>query len=77
MIYNSGGHGGAPDSARDPIVASASLILALQTIVSRNISPLDSGTCRKLTTDALGVISVTKVEAGTAGNIIPGSASIT
>jgi amidohydrolase len=54
------GHAALPHLARDPIVASAHLLLALQTIVSRNVDPLDSV-----------VITVATMEAGSAVNQIP------
>jgi amidohydrolase len=57
------GHAALPHLARDPVVASAHLLLALQTIVSRNVDPLDSV-----------VITIATVEAGSAVNQIPGEA---
>ena len=57
------GHAALPHLTRDPVVASAHLLLALQTIVSRNVDPLDAV-----------VISVATMEAGTAANQIPGEA---
>jgi amidohydrolase len=59
-VTGKGGHGAAPHKAVDPIVACAQIISALQTITSRNLNPLDSA-----------VVSVCKVDAGTAFNIIP------
>ena len=64
-ITGQGGHAAIPQRAIDPIVTAAQIILAIQTIISRNISPLNSG-----------VVSVTQVEAGTALNIIPSKASL-
>lgn len=55
-----GGHGAIPHQAVDPVVTAAQVILGLQTIISRNIPPLEGA-----------VISVTKVHAGEAFNIIP------
>ena len=52
-----------PHLTVDPIVTASAIIMNLQTIVSRTISPLESGVC-----------SVTKIEAGEAFNIIPASA---
>jgi amidohydrolase len=49
----------------DPIVAASSIIMNLQTIVSRNLNPLESGVC-----------SITKFESGEAFNIIPASATL-
>jgi amidohydrolase len=52
-----------PHLTVDPIVTSSALIMNLQTLVSRNLSPLESGVC-----------SITKFESGEAFNIIPASA---
>ena len=57
------GHAAMPHLARDPMVASAHLLLALQTIVSRNVDPLDSA-----------VLTIATMEAGSAVNQIPGEA---
>jgi len=61
-----GGHGAIPQQTIDPIVASAHIINALQTIVSRNVAPLETA-----------VVSVTTVNAGTAFNVIPQTAELT
>ncbi|HEY7578235.1 MAG TPA: amidohydrolase [Acetobacteraceae bacterium] len=57
------GHAALPHLARDPMIASAHLLLALQTIVARNVDPLDSV-----------VITVATMEAGSAANQIPNEA---
>ena len=62
-ITGHSGHAALPHMTRDPMVAAAHLLLALQTIVSRNIDPLDSA-----------VISIGVIEAGRAANQIPGEA---
>lgn len=59
-ISGKGGHGALPHQAIDPITASASIIQALQTVVSRNVSPLQAA-----------VLSITRVRAGEAYNVIP------
>jgi len=59
-IIGRGGHGAIPDRAVDPIVAAANMVTALQTVVSRNVSPLDTA-----------VVSVTNIHGGTAFNVIP------
>ncbi|MGH9881690.1 MAG: amidohydrolase [Pyrinomonadaceae bacterium] len=59
-IRGVGGHGSRPDSAKDPIVLAAQVILALQTIVSRENSPLDPA-----------VVTVGSIHGGTRYNIIP------
>ncbi len=63
-ITGKGGHGAAPHKSVDPIVALTHIVTALQTITSRNLNPLDSA-----------VVSVCKVDAGTAFNIIPQTAN--
>lgn len=60
-----GGHGAMPHRAADPIVAAASIVMALQTIVSRNIDPLQAA-----------VVTVGALHAGRANNVIPGSATL-
>jgi amidohydrolase len=62
-VEGHGGHGAMPHQCVDPVVVGAQIVLALQTIASRNVDPLDS--C---------VVSITRFEAGTANNIIPQSA---
>ena len=57
------GHAALPHMTRDPMVAAAHLLLALQTIVSRNVDPLDSA-----------VITIGVIQAGSAANQIPGEA---
>ncbi|MFN8411907.1 MAG: amidohydrolase [Anaerolineales bacterium] len=64
-ITGKGGHGAAPHTTADPVIAAAHIITALQTIVSRNISPLSTA-----------VVSVTKMDIGTASNIIPQEAKL-
>ena len=58
-----GSHGSMPETSIDPIVAGSSLVMALQTIVSRNVSPWDNS-----------VVSVGAFISGSAGNVIPQSA---
>jgi amidohydrolase len=62
-IEGRGGHAAMPHQGVDPVVAGAQIVLALQTIASRNIDPLDA--C---------VVSVTQFHAGTTNNVIPQSA---
>lgn len=59
-IYGKTGHGAVPHTTIDPIVTASQVILALQTIVSRNTSPYEPL-----------VISIGKIEGGSATNIIP------
>jgi amidohydrolase len=65
-ITGRGGHGAIPQQTIDPVVAAAQIITALQTIVSRNVGPLETA-----------VVSVTTVNAGTAFNVIPQTAELT
>jgi amidohydrolase len=60
-----GAHAAFPHASRDPVVAAAAIVSALQTIASRNIGPLESV-----------VVSVTMVHAGSAYNVIPSLAKI-
>ena len=59
-IEGKGAHGAMPHLGADPIVAGAALVQALQTIVTRQLDPLDSA-----------VISITRFQAGHAYNVIP------
>lgn len=65
-ITGQGGHGASPHLAIDPIVASAQIITALQTLVSRETPPLSAA-----------VLSLTTLKAGTAFNIIPDAVEMT
>ncbi len=62
-LHGAGGHGAAPHKTQDPVVMAAQLILALQTIVSREINPTDPA-----------VITVGSIHSGTRHNIIPDEA---
>src|SRR5579871_4441818 len=64
-IYGKGGHGSAPHTAIDPIVIAARTILALQTIVSREVKPGE-----------MAVVTVGYIQAGTKNNIIPDHAEM-
>jgi hippurate hydrolase len=59
-VQGRGGHGAEPQNASDPIVCGASIIMALQTIVSRNLHAMDQA-----------VITVGAFNAGKASNVIP------
>jgi amidohydrolase len=59
------GHAALPHMTRDPMVAAAHLLLALQSIVSRSVDPLDSA-----------VVTIGMIQAGSAANQIPGSAEM-
>jgi hippurate hydrolase len=64
-ITGKGGHAAHPHGTLDPMVAGASIIMSLQTIVSRNIDPIDST-----------VVTVGFFKGGSAYNVIPGDAHI-
>ena len=64
-IKGMGSHGAMPQVGRDPIIAAMALGQALQTIVSRNVSPLEAS-----------VLSITKFHAGSAYNVIPEEATL-
>lgn len=64
-LLGEGGHGGQPESCRDPIVAAAQTVSALQTVVSRSVAPQQSV-----------VLTVGSIQAGTTHNVIPKRAEI-
>ncbi len=64
-INGKGGHAAYPQDANDTVVAAASLIMQVQTIISRNIDPIASG-----------VITLGKVRGGTIRNVIAGHTRI-
>jgi len=64
-IRGLGGHGARPETTKDPIIVAAQVILALQTIVSRENSPLDPA-----------VVTVGSIHGGTKHNIIPGEVDL-
>ncbi|MFZ5567609.1 MAG: M20 aminoacylase family protein [Pseudomonadota bacterium] len=62
-LQGRGGHGAMPHLARDPLVAAAAIVLALQTVVSRNVDPQQTA-----------VVTVGALHAGQANNVIPDQA---
>ncbi len=62
-IKGYGGHGAHPDRTIDPVVTAAALIMSLQTIVSRNVTPGETA-----------IVTVGTIQAGIASNVIPESA---
>ena len=64
-LQGQGGHGAAPHRAVDPVVACASIVMALQTVVSRNVDPQE-----------MAVVSVGSMHSGVATNVIPDSAEL-
>ena len=66
ILRGRGGHGSQPQVCRDPIVAGAQIVTAVQTVVSRGLSALESG-----------VVSFGSFQAGGADNVIPSVAELT
>jgi amidohydrolase len=64
-LTGSGGHGAMPHACRDPLVAGAQIVSALQTIVSRQVDPVESA-----------VVSVCQFHAGAIDNVIPQTATL-
>ena len=64
-IHGKGSHAAMPHNGLDPVPVACQLVQAFQTIVSRNMKPIDAG-----------VISVTMIHAGSASNVIPDSCEL-
>jgi len=64
-ITGKGGHGASPHKTADPLYAAAQIVTALQSIVSRNVPPLETA-----------VVSVTSIHSGTTFNVIPQTAEL-
>jgi hippurate hydrolase len=64
-IHGKGGHAAMPHNALDPVPVACQLVQAFQTIISRNIKPIEAG-----------VISVTMIHTGEATNVIPNSCEL-
>jgi amidohydrolase len=64
-VRGKGGHGAAPHQTHDPILAASQIVTALQSIVARNIAPLQAA-----------VVSVCTIHGGEAFNIIPQSVEL-
>ncbi|WP_376705721.1 M20 aminoacylase family protein [Mesorhizobium sp. ISC25] len=65
-IAGRGGHASRPHLTVDPIVAAANIVMTLQTVVSRNVNPIETA-----------VVTVGTIRGGTASNVIPEHAEIT
>jgi amidohydrolase len=65
IVKGKGSHAAQPHNSTDPVMVAVQIAQALQTIVSRNLSPIDSG-----------VLSVTQIHAGSATNVIPDDARL-
>jgi len=66
VIHGRGGHGGKPHRSADPVVAAAAVVGGLQTIVSREVSPLQSA-----------VVTIGSIHGGQAFNVIPDEVTLT
>jgi amidohydrolase len=64
-IIGRGAHGAMPQDSIDPVMVAAALAQALQTVVSRNVAPLQTA-----------ILSVTQIQAGSAYNVIPQTATL-
>jgi amidohydrolase len=64
-IKGKGGHAAMPHNGLDPVPVACQMVLAFQTIISRNTRPIDAG-----------VVSVTMIHAGEATNVIPDSVEL-
>ncbi|MDN3016907.1 amidohydrolase [Paenibacillus sp. BSR1-1] len=65
VLYGKGSHAAIPQNGKDPILTAGHLITALQSVVSRNVSPLHNV-----------VLSVTKINGGSTWNVIPGEVKL-
>ncbi|MBM7454898.1 hippurate hydrolase [Oceanisphaera litoralis] len=65
VLTGKGGHGAFPELAIDPVVAGSSLVMAIQSIVARNVSPANSA-----------VVTIGAFQAGEAGNVIAQTATL-
>jgi len=66
VIHGRGGHGGRPEAAADPVVAAAHVVMGLQTVVAREVSPVQSA-----------VVTVGSIHGGEAFNVIPEDVTLT
>jgi hippurate hydrolase len=64
-VIGRGGHGAAPQTTVDPVVVCASIVMALQSIVARNVSPQE-----------MAIVTVGSIHAGTVSNVIPQHADL-
>ena len=64
-VIGNGGHGAVPHKAIDPVVVCASIVMALQSIVSRNVNPQE-----------MAIITVGSIHSGSASNVIPSYAEM-
>jgi len=64
-VKGKGGHAAHPEAVKDPLIAAVAIVQSLQTIVSRNLDPMDNL-----------VVGVTQIHAGSADNVVPDEAYI-
>ena len=64
-VTGRGGHGAAPHTTIDPVVVCASIVMALQTVVSRNVNPQE-----------MAIVTAGSIHAGAASNVIPPHADL-
>jgi hippurate hydrolase len=65
VLHGRGGHGSRPETTIDPVLAAASTVVRLQSVVSREVTP-----------GKLAVLTVGRIQAGTKSNIIPDDATL-
>lgn len=65
LVRGQGGHGAFPQTAKDPVVLAAQLVLGLQTIISREVPPLEPA-----------VLTIGSIHGGTQRNIIPAEVAL-
>jgi amidohydrolase len=66
VVHGRGGHGGKPHRAADPVVAAGGVVMALQTVVAREVSPIEPA-----------VVTIGSVHGGQAFNVIPDEVVLT
>jgi amidohydrolase len=66
VVHGRGGHGGQPDRSADPVVAAAHVVMALQTVVGREVPPQQSA-----------VVTIGAIHGGEAFNVIPDDVTLT
>jgi amidohydrolase len=64
-IVGRGSHGAEPHNSKDPIIVATTLVQALQSVVSRNVKPVEPA-----------VLSVTQIHSGSAYNVVPNEATL-
>lgn len=65
VVHGHGGHAGYPHAVRDPVLAAAAVVVALQQLVSRRVDPVRGAVC-----------TIGRIEGGTVANVVPDRASL-